>query len=187
VSVERDKLKDFALRLIVTLTAFIASIGSVVIFSQLRQIDNVPILSGHTTSNPASPAPTIPTRQPQKSTVESKIVEIAEGFVVKEGYTDLIAPHTGPVYYEPGEHGMNYVELEKRRRNTLERKAYATYRWKRGKRVFWTVIFPYTHLLGARYQGLGRAVTMEEDKFNFVREVHLERRDVRLAKLKKNL
>ena len=116
---------------------------------------------------------------------ESEIVAEAEYFVCWNGYTHQGCGGVGRIYFEPGENPDDLDKIWRRRRETLEGKAYGIILKKKGESTFWTVVFRYTERAGKDKGQLGRAWVVEEDRFNkyFVRFSH----DFPLAKVEKKL
>ena len=116
---------------------------------------------------------------------ESEIAAEAEYFVCWNGYTHQGCGGVGRIYFEPGENHDDMDKIWKRRRETLEGKAYGIIlKEKRGSK-FWTVVFRYTERAGKDRERLGRAWTVEEDRFNryFIKFSH----DFPLGKVEKKL
>jgi hypothetical protein len=116
---------------------------------------------------------------------ESKIVAEAESFVCSNGYTEQQCGIIGRVYFEPGDSLDSLNEIWTRRHDTLEGKAYGIILKEKKGSKFWTVVFRYTNRTGKNREKVGRAWTVEENRFNkyFIRFGH----DFPLAKVERKL
>jgi len=97
---------------------------------------------------------------------EWRIIREAESFVCSNGYTEYHCGSAGKVHIEPGEGHDDLDEIFARRRDTLEPKAYGLVCKRRGGSTFWTVVFRYTEHAGKNREMVGRAFTVEENRFN---------------------
>lgn len=125
-------------------------------------------------------------REPRNlSPKESEIVAEAEYFVCWNGYTHQGCGGTGRIYFEPDENPNDLNKIWGRRRETLEGEAYGIISKKRVESTVWAVVFRYTERVGKNRGKVGRAWTVEEDRFNkyFIRFSH----DFPLAKVERKL
>lgn len=178
-------MKRFIGHLTVALITFLLGIIA-------AQLSSYILLHGSETDMIAVAAPSVP---PELSRVEaeplnlspkeSEVVAEAEYFVCWNGYTHQGCGGVGRVYFEPGENPADMDKIWARRRETLEGKAYGVILKRRGESTFWTVVFRYTGRAGKDREKVGRAWTVEEDRFNkyFIRFSH----DFPLAKVEKKL
>ena len=97
---------------------------------------------------------------------ELRIIQEAESFVCSNGYTEDQCGSVGKVHIEPGEGHDDLGEIFARRRNTLEPEAYGLVCQRRGESTFRTVVFRYTEHAGKNREIVGRAYTVEENRFN---------------------
>ncbi len=97
---------------------------------------------------------------------ELGIIKEAESFVCSNCYAEYHCGSEGKVHFEHGESYDNLDEIFARRSNTLEGKAYGLICKRRGGSIFWTVVFRYTEHAGRNRERVGRAYTVEENRFN---------------------
>ena len=119
----------------------------------------------------------------------AEAVLAAEDFISGQDYTDECRAKGLAFAFEEGEEALDrqgIMEVTRRRHDTLERKACAAYRWEKDGEAYWTVVFRYTRRLGPRFEGLGRAVRLEEKPWGDLWDPRVERNDVVLAELAAN-
>lgn len=126
--------------------------------------------------NGQEPNPTVTTGKPSSNKEElskQEAVQIAEEFIVQNGYTDL--PPIGDkskLSYETIEVSSDVDEVLRYRHHTLERNAHGAIR--RGKsEPGWIVVFRYDPSYKYYSPEAGRAVTMDLDGSN-LRMQHIE-------------
>lgn len=125
-------------------------------------------------------------------TQEEKAIRLAEEFIARNGYTDAPADKDN-LSHETVEFYDDIDELLKRRRETLEAKAYSVLPHGRGGQKGWTVVFRYSQKFRDNFKAkdnpasnrekTGRAVTMNENFQNLL----VEHKDFLLDKIEKKL
>lgn len=100
-----------------------------------------------------------------KKLKQAEVIKLAERFIMLNGYTDL-PPNKSRVVLESIEASPNTDELLKKRRNTLERKAYGIAQGRKTGSFGWTVVFRYKDRSDPEMHKIGRAVTMDADGSN---------------------
>lgn len=114
-------------------------------------------LAGGIEAVPLQAADTPPAASP-----EEKAVRLAEEFVARNGYTDLL-PDKENLSYETVEEAESLDEMLRFRHDTLERKAYGIRYASRMEGPGWTVVFRHSRRCGNTFDAAGRAVTMDEN------------------------
>lgn len=108
----------------------------------------------------------------RKPLTEAEAIRRAEEFIRENGYTDL-PPREGRLDCETVEWKKDRDSLLKRRYDTLERKAFAVARHRKGGVPGWSVAFRQKAARSGPDGETGRAVTMDPDGGN-MRLEHLD-------------
>ena len=133
---------------------------------------------------PLQPFPSANTELRKLTPKESQIVGEAEAFICQNGYTEQQCGTAGRIYFEPGENPDDAGRIWRRRRDTLEAKAYGLMSKRKGRSTIWTVVFRYTERTGKDRERVGRAWVIEEGVVNdFIGFRH----DFPLAKVERKL
>jgi len=105
---------------------------------------------------------------PQKGISGEEAIAQAEQFIVQQGYTDL-PPQINQLKFEKGEFASDTSKIISYRKNTLEKKAFAT----KQHGGSWTVGFMYIN----KENNIGRAVTMDTLGVNTIMQAQEVRLD----------
>ncbi len=133
---------------------------------------------------PLQPFPAADSELRKLTPKESQIVREAEAFICQNGYTEQQCGTAGRIYFEPGENPDDAGRIWRRRRDTLEAKAYGLMSRRKGSSTIWTVVFRYTERTGKDRGRVGRAWVVEEGVINdFIGLRH----DFPLARIEKKL
>jgi len=113
---------------------------------------------------------------------ETQAIELAEKFIVRNGYTEL-PPDMENLSHESIEWESNMDAMLKKRRDTLEKRAFGVMPDRKHGSPGWTIVFRYTHPSDSTMKKNGRVVTMNLDGS----EPRVEHVDFILAKVDKKL